>query len=195
MRGDSAFYSAKVIAACRHAGACFSVTAKMDPKIKAAIAAIDQAAWTAIRYPNAIFDEESGTWISDAQIAETTTPPSPPPRNPVTARLIVRRVKRLNPKATAGQDELFGLWRYHAVFTDSPFELAQAEAQHRDHAGAIEHTFANLTDGPLPHLPSGDFAANAAWLACTAITHNLLRATAVWPARSTPEPAGHCAAT
>jgi hypothetical protein len=178
MRGDSAFYSAKVIAACRRGGACFSVTAKMDPKIKATIAAIDPHAWTAIRYPNAIFDEEAGRWISDAEVAETTyTAFASKKGQAVTARLIVRRVRRLNPKARAGQDELFGLWRHHAVFTDSPFELLTAEAQHRDHAGAIEQTFANLTDGPLAHLPSGTFAANAAWLACAAITHNLLRAT------------------
>ncbi|MWA06179.1 IS1380 family transposase, partial [Actinomadura sp. LD22] len=37
-------------------------------------------------------------------------------------------------------------------------------------------TFADLTDGPVAHLPSGHFAANAAWLTCAAITHNLLRA-------------------
>ena len=41
----------------------------------------------------------------------------------ITARLIVRRVSDLNRKAAAGQDELFTAWRYHAVFTDSPFEL------------------------------------------------------------------------
>jgi len=41
----------------------------------------------------------------------------------VTARLVVRRVRDLNKKAAGGQDELFPLWRYHAVFTDSPFEL------------------------------------------------------------------------
>ncbi len=34
VRGDSAFYAAGVIAACRRAGARFSVTAKMDPKIR-----------------------------------------------------------------------------------------------------------------------------------------------------------------
>jgi hypothetical protein len=37
----------------------------------------------------------------------------------ITARLIVRRVKDLNPAAARGQDELFPVWRYHAVFTDS----------------------------------------------------------------------------
>ena len=33
-----------------------------------------------------------------------------------------------------------------------------------------------MTDGPLAHLPSGSFAANAAWLTCAAIAYNLLRA-------------------
>jgi hypothetical protein len=36
--------------------------------------------------------------------------------------------------------------------------------------------FADWTAGPLAHLPSGTFPANAAWLACAAISHNLLRA-------------------
>jgi hypothetical protein len=87
----------------------------------------------------------------------------------------VRRVRDLNKHAAAGQDELFPAWRYHAVFTDSPFELVQAEEQHRDHA-IVEQVFAGWTDGPPAHLPSGVFPANAAWLACAAIAHNLLRA-------------------
>jgi hypothetical protein len=40
----------------------------------------------------------------------------------------------------------------------------------------VEQVFADLADGPLAHLPSGSFPANAAWLACAAISHNLLRA-------------------
>jgi len=51
----------------------------------------------------------------------------------VSARLIVRRVKDMNRKAAAGQDELFACWRYHAVFTDNPFLMLQAEGQHRDY--------------------------------------------------------------
>jgi hypothetical protein len=93
----------------------------------------------------------------------------------ITARLIVRRVKDRNREAGQGQDELFPVWRYHAVFTDSPFATLQAEEHHRDHA-QVEQVFADLTDGPLAHLPSGSFPANAAWLACAAIAHNLLRA-------------------
>ena len=59
------------------------------------------------------------------------------------------------------QGVLFPVWRYHAVFTDSPFILVQAEAQHRGHA-VIEQVNADLINGPLAHLPSGRFAANAA---------------------------------
>jgi hypothetical protein len=61
------------------------------------------------------------------------------------------------------------------VFTDSPFTLLQAEEQHRDHA-VIEQAFADLSDGPLAHLPSGRFAASAAWLTLAGIAHNLVRA-------------------
>jgi hypothetical protein len=87
----------------------------------------------------------------------------------ITARLIVRRVKDLNRTAVPGQGELFCAWRYHAIFTDSPFETIQAEEQHRGHAQA-EQVFADLAAGPLAHLPSGSFPASAAWLACAART-------------------------
>jgi uncharacterized protein YbjT (DUF2867 family) len=68
------------------------------------------------------------------------------------------------------------VWRYHAVLTDSPFELVQSEGQHRDHA-IVEQVIADLNSGPLAHLPSGVFNANAAWLVLAAMAHNLLRVT------------------
>jgi hypothetical protein len=103
VRGDSAFYSAASVHACLRAEACFSFTVKQDPKIKAAIAAISEDAWTAIEYPNAIWDEESRAWISDAEIAEIDyTAFASKKTTAVTARLIVRRVRRLDNKATAG---------------------------------------------------------------------------------------------
>ena len=53
----------------------------------------------------------------------------------ISARLIVRRVKRLNPTSVpAGQDELFSVSRHHAVSTDSHRAMLAAEATHRDHA-------------------------------------------------------------
>ncbi len=174
---DSAYYGAAACAAARRAGAFFSVTARLDPAVKAAIAGIAGDAWTPIAYPRAVWDEQHGRRISDAEVTETRyTAFASVPGKAITARLIVRRVRDLSPKAqAAGQDELFPAWRYHAVFTDSPFTLLQAEAQHRDHA-VIEQVFADLTSGPLAHAPSGRFAANAAWLALAAIAHNLTRA-------------------
>jgi hypothetical protein len=177
-RMDSAFYGAPAVRAARRAGAYFSVTVRMDPKVRAAIAAISEDAWTPIRYPRAIWDDQLRCWVSDAQVAEMAyTAFTSRKKQAVTARLIVRRVKDRNPKTPAGQGELFPAWRYHAVFTDSPFVLVQAEQQHRGHAQA-EQVFADWTDGPLAHLPSGSFPANAAWLALAAISGNLLRAAA-----------------
>jgi hypothetical protein len=177
VRMDSAYYAAAVIAAVRRNGARFSVTAPVTAAIRAAIAAIPEDAWTAIAYPHAVWDDQLGCWISDAEVAETpyTAFTSKNKSLHVAARLIVRRVRDKNPKAAPGQGELFPAWRYHAVFTDSPFELVQAEEQHRGHA-IIEQLLADLNDGPLAHLPSGKFNANAAWLAIAAIAHNLLRA-------------------
>jgi hypothetical protein len=176
VRADSAFYGAPVAWAIRDTGASFSLTVRADPQVKAAIAAIPGDAWTPIRYPQALWDDQLACWVSDAEVAEVTyTAFTRRPGQAITARLIVRRVKDLNPQAAQGQDELFTLWRYHAVFTDSPFALVQAEEQHRGHA-QVEQVFADLADGPLAHLPSGSFPANAAWLTLAAISHNLLRA-------------------
>jgi hypothetical protein len=175
-RADSAFYSAAFTGAVRRAGAFFPVTVRIDPKVRAAIAAIPRGARTPIRYPRAIWDDQPGGWISDAEAAETGyTAFASKKGQAITARLIVRRVRDLTPGAARGQGELFPAWRYHAIFADSPFATLQAEEQHRGHALA-EQVFADLTSGPLAHLPSGSFPANAAWLACAAISHNLLRA-------------------
>jgi Transposase DDE domain group 1 len=176
VRADSAFYSAAFTGAVRAAGAFFSVTVQMNPHVQAAIDGIGEDAWKPVRYPRAIWDDQLRCWVSDAQVAETGYTAFTSKKNKaITARLIVRRVKDLNRQASEGQGELFPLWRYHAVFTDSPFVTIQAEEHHRDHA-QVEQVFADWADGPLAHLPSGSFPANAAWLSLAAIRHNLLRA-------------------
>jgi hypothetical protein len=50
---DSGYYGAGACRAVGRVGACFSVTARMDPAVKAAIAGIAGDAWTPIRYPQA----------------------------------------------------------------------------------------------------------------------------------------------
>src|SRR5215469_452113 len=69
-RMDSAYYGADVIAAIRRSGARFSVTVPVNSSIRAAIAAIPESAWTAMRYPRAIWDDQLSCWVSDAEVAE-----------------------------------------------------------------------------------------------------------------------------
>jgi Transposase DDE domain group 1 len=178
MRADSAYYAHDVVAAARRGGAHFSITARMNAAVVRAIASIGEDAWTAIRYPRAVWDDEGSCWISDAEVAEVpfTAFTSRRKADHVTARLIVRRVKRLNAgHVPSGQGELFTTWRYHAVFTDSPQPMLEAEATHRGHA-IVEQVIADLKGGSLAHLPSGKFAANSAWLVLATMAFNLTRA-------------------
>jgi hypothetical protein len=171
VRGDSAYGNTAVIRACLRAGVRFSFVLIKKPPISAAIAAISEQAWIPVRYPGAVTDPDTGQLISDAEVAEidqftafSTTD------SPVTARLIVRRVRD-----RARGEELFPVYRYHPFFTNSTEPTAQADITHRRHA-IIETVFADLIDGPLAVMPSGQFASNAAWTICAAIMHNLLRA-------------------
>jgi hypothetical protein len=176
-RFDSAFYSSAVIRTVRRHGAHFSVTVPVNSSVRAAIGRIPEENWTPVEYPQAIWDDQLGCWVSDAEVAEIqyTAFTSKKKSEQVTARLIVRRVRARNDRAAEGQDELFPAWRHHAILTDSPFELVQSEGQHRDHA-IVEQVIADLNAGPLAHLPSGAFNANGAWLVLAAMAHNLLRA-------------------
>jgi hypothetical protein len=180
VRADSAYYSAAFVAAAVRARAWFSVTARMNQQVRRAIAGIDEAAWTPIRYRQAILDQATGQWVTEAFVAEVsmTAFTSRARYRPVPCRLVVRRVARLNEHARDGQDELFTSWRYHAFITNSePSQVTtvRADEYHRDHA-IVEQVIAELKDGPLAHLPSGRFTANAAWLALTCIAFNIARA-------------------
>jgi len=181
-RADSAYYGwAFVGTALRHQ-AWFSVTARMTPSVTAAITSIDPDAWKAIEYPNALYDEDEQRWVSDAEVAEVSFMAFTGRRKAehVACRLVVRRVKRLQPLASDGseQGELFATYRHHAFITNTTLSVIEADQRHRDHA-LVEQVIAELKDGPLAHLPSGKYAANAAWVACAVIAFNIARATAV----------------
>ncbi len=81
-RGDSAYGNSTVAAACRRAGAQFSLVLTKTRTVTAAIESIDESAWTPVEYPGAVRDPDTGAWLSDAEVAETPTPPSPPPTTP-----------------------------------------------------------------------------------------------------------------
>jgi Transposase DDE domain group 1 len=151
LRADSSFWSAKVLAACRRHRIRFSITVRQTKTVAAAIAAIGEAAWTGIGYP------DGGV----AQVAETTLGPD---------RLIVRRTRLTGPQATLWPD-----WRYHAFVTNRQGSAVDLDADHRRHA-VCELAIRDLKDGAgLRHCPSGVFLANAAWLVIATLAHNLLR--------------------
>jgi hypothetical protein len=170
VRGDSAYGNSAVIGACVKAGVRFSVVLAKHSAVSAAIASITEDAWTPVHYPGAVIDPDTGELISDAEVAEVEFTAFASTKQPVTARLIVRRVRD-----RAKTAELFPVWRHHPFLTNSTEPTTQADISHRRHA-IIETVFADLIDGPIAHLPSGRFAANSAWAICAAITHNLLRA-------------------
>ena len=126
--------------------------------------AIPEADWTPVPY-----------WMDGAaDVAETSYTPfqSEPGAAPV--RLIVRRVK----PTPGSQLALFATYSYHAFITDRDGDTLELEADHRRHA-EIENAIRDLKYGVgLNHLPSGRFAANAAWLAIQVMAHNLARWTA-----------------
>ena len=182
LRADSAFYGAAVVGAAIRAGADVSLTVRMNPQVKAAIAAIAEAAWTTIEYPDAVYDEATGGWVSRAQVAETpfTAFTSKKRTEQILGRLVVRRIPDLNPRATTGQNPLFDTWRFHAFFTTTDpdvLDTVAADKTHRGHA-IIEQVHADLKNSALAHLPSGKFNANAAWLVLAVIAFNLTRAAA-----------------
>ena len=148
LRGDSAFGTKKVIAACLDEQIEFSLTLSRNKRVTTAIEAIDEDAFTPVHYPGAVLDPDTGALISDAEVAETSYTLSMRGHGRVTARLVVRRVKDAR-----YPDALFPVWRYHPFFTNSDLPTAEADLTHRKHA-IVETTFADLIDGPLAHIPS-----------------------------------------
>jgi hypothetical protein len=164
MRADSGFYAHEVVAVCAKLGVRFSITIRQQRSVRRLIEAIPESAWTPIPY-----------WIDGgADVAETSYTPFASEKDAKSFRLIVRRVR----PTPGSQLALFAIYDYHAFITDRDGETLALEADHRRHA-EIENAIRDLKYGVgLNHLPSGRFAANAAWLAVQVMAHNLARWTA-----------------
>jgi hypothetical protein len=169
LRADSGFFCRGVIDVCRAHGVRFSVTVKLNDYLARQIAKIPERAWTDI--PPARWQPNKGT----AQVAEIHVPAFVDDDEPV--RLVVRRVNHEIDEP--GLDRrLIPEWEYHAFVTDR-YDRAtlDADAWHREHA-QVENVIKDLKyHGGLAHLPSGKFAANAAWLTLVALAYNLGRHT------------------
>ena len=172
VRADSGFFSYDMIAAIAARGASYSITIPQNAKVKAANEAIGERAWKAIAY----------TRGAEAQVAETTIEPGRRgdklPRGDdgeaAKLRLVTRRSRVLG-----AQRKLWPDWRYHSFVTDrDDLDTKAADAYHRNHA-TVELAIRDLKEGSgLSRCPSGRFPANAAWLACCVLAHNLARWTA-----------------
>jgi hypothetical protein len=134
------------------------------PKVASAIAAIDEDDWTEIAY----------TPDGRAQVAETEHGGR---------RLIVRRTRLID----TAQARLWPNWRHFAFLTDLAGDAVALDQFHRDHA-SVELAIRDIKEGAgLEHVPSGNYAANSAWLCCAVLAHNLIRWTAA-TATPTTEP-------
>ena len=164
VRADSGFYTHALVAACRETKVRFSITIRQHASLRNLIEAIPEADWTPITY-----------WMDGAaDVAETTYTPFQTEPDAAPVRLIVRRVK----PTPGSQLALFANYSYHGFITDRDGDTLELEADHRRHA-EIENAIRDLKYGVgLNHLPSGRFAANAAWLAVQVMAHNLARWTA-----------------
>ena len=164
VRVDSGFYAHAIVAVCRKMDVRYSITIRQHKSLRNLIETIPEADWTPIPY-----------WMDGAaDVAETTYIPFQNEPDAAPVRLIVRRVK----PTPGSQLALFASYSYHGLITDRDGETLELEADHRRHA-EIENAIRDLKYGVgLNHLPSGRFAANAAWLAVQAMAHNLARWTA-----------------
>ena len=161
VRADSGFYTHAMVAVCRKMDVRFSITVRQHQSLRQLIEAIPEEDWTPIPY-----------WMDGAaDVAETTYTPFDTKPDAAPVRLIVRRVQ-----PTPGtQLALFVNYSYHGFITDRDGDTLGLEADHRLHA-EIENAIRDLKYGVgLNHLPSGRFAANAAWLAVQVMAHNLAR--------------------
>ena len=82
VRGDSAYGTGVVVAACRRAGARFSLAVTKNRSVAAAIATIDDDAWTPVSYPGAVRDPDTG----DGSLMPRSPKPSTAHSHPLATR-------------------------------------------------------------------------------------------------------------
>ncbi len=123
----------------------------MVKSVVSAVSAMDEERWVPVEY----------TMDGEAEVAEGDYKGR---------RLIVRRTRLIGRQATLWPD-----WRHFAFLTDLGGDPAEVDVFHRAHA-TVQLAIKDLKEGAgMEHVPSGHFNANAAWLVCAALAHNLIR--------------------
>jgi Transposase DDE domain group 1 len=155
MRFDSGFWSNATIATLERLDVGYTMGIKMVKSVKERVLLIEESAWKQIEY----------TADGEAQVAECDYRGR---------RLIVRRTRLVGRQAQLWPD-----WRHFGFVTDLGGDAIDLDAFHRNHA-TVELAIKDLKEGSgLSHVPSGHFSANAAWLLCAVLAHDLIRWTAM----------------
>jgi len=155
IRFDSGFWSNATIATLERLDVGYTMGVRMVKSVKKAVASIPESAWLPIEY----------TPDGEAQVAECDYRGR---------RLIVRRTRLVGRQAQLWPD-----WRHFGFVTDLGADAIDLDAFHRNHA-TVELAIRDLKEGSgLSHVPSGQFSANAAWLLCAVLAHDLIRWTAM----------------
>ena len=166
VRADSGFYTHSVVSVCCKLDVRFSITIRQHKSL----AEPDRGHTRGGLDAHPVLDGRRRRCGRDHLHPLQSEPDAAP------VRLIVRRVK----PTPGSQLALFATYSYHGFITDRDGETLELEADHRRHA-EVENAIRDLKYGVgLNHMPSGRFAANAAWLAIQVMAHNLAR----WTART-----------
>ena len=155
MRFDSGYWSTDTIKILEKNGVSYTMAVRTRNKgVAKVVEAIPEEDWVPIDY------SQDG----EAQVAETTYKGR---------RLIIRRTCLTGDQATLWPD-----WRDFGFLTDLSGPATDVDAFHRERA-LCELDIRDLKEGVgMEHCPSGNFSANAAWMCCAVIAHNLIRWTA-----------------
>ena len=166
IRSDSAGCSEGFLAACRARNVGFSVVARRNAQVEAAIfdaVGLEDLWQPAIRQDGG--PREGAAVIELTSLVDLSNDPSG-------TRLIVRR-EPLHPGA---QQSLFPSidYRYWGHYTDRSGEAVALDAFMRAHAHVEEH-IARLKDSGLCRFPFSSLEANRNWLYCVSASADLVR--------------------
>lgn len=161
VRADSAGAVSAFVAGLVARNIEFSITARVNPQLDVAIAAVPRRAWRAALGGD-------GQPRTGAQIAELDMIVAGWPDG---TRAIVRR-ERPHPGAQLKLWDRDG-YRHQVLLTNSRGDAARLELRHRRH-GHVENRIKNLKDTGIERMPFTSFAANAAWFEMCLVAADLL---------------------
>jgi len=151
VRADTAGHVASFVAGLVARNVEFSVGARVNDQLSAAIAAVEPGAWT--KAINSEGESRHAGEVAELDVVLAGWP--------VGTRAICRR-EQPHPGAQLRLWDTDG-WRHQVTLTNSGGGAVELELRQRLHA-RVENSIKALRDSGLDRMPFGRFAANAAWL-------------------------------